>query len=162
MKRIFLILVLLPIVALAQNVNLNNGLVAHYPFDGNAKDISGKNNNGVLPNSGVKFKTGKFGKPANFYSKNHIKISNTSSLKFNNEVSFSVWVKTNSSKGQTIFAKRHDRSGFYAKASYKDGKLNAMFGNNAYSSPKFSISASINNKKMTKMMIMIMMMMIDD
>lgn len=145
MKKILLALLLMPMLTIGQNIELAKGLVAHYAFDGNAKDISGKANNGILPSKGVKFETGKLGKAVKFYSSSHIKIPNSSSLKFYNEVSFSVWVKTYSSESQTIFAKRHDRSGYFAKINIDNGKFRTWFGNNAYSSPKFSISAKLES-----------------
>ena len=142
----FVLLLILVNITFSQAIQLKKGLVAYYSFDGNAKDISKHNNNGILPASGVKFTAGKFEKAANFYSKNHIKIPNSSSLKFYDEVSFSVWVNTNKEGTQAMFAKRHDRSGFHAMVSIKDGKFHTWFGNNAYSSPKFSIGATCNDK----------------
>lgn len=34
-------------------INLNNGLVAYYPFSGNANDVSGNNNNGIVTNANL-------------------------------------------------------------------------------------------------------------
>ena len=45
--------------------NLNNGLVAYYPFNGNANDMSGNGNNGVGYN-GVTYAGGVFGLAASF------------------------------------------------------------------------------------------------
>ncbi|RTQ49608.1 T9SS type A sorting domain-containing protein [Hymenobacter gummosus] len=49
MRRLlpFLSLLLLP-MSLPAQVNLQQGLVAHYPFDGDARDVSGNGNHGTL------------------------------------------------------------------------------------------------------------------
>ena len=46
--RIVFIVALLPLIAAAQPAWLNDGLVAYYPFDGDAKDYSGNGNDGVI------------------------------------------------------------------------------------------------------------------
>ncbi len=46
-------------------VNISNGLVAYYPFDGNANDASGNGNNATILGN-VAFKTGHTGLAANF------------------------------------------------------------------------------------------------
>jgi gliding motility-associated-like protein len=50
MKLLLPVFLLLSNLALSQ-VNLNNGLIAHYPFTGNANDVSGNNINGVVSNA---------------------------------------------------------------------------------------------------------------
>ncbi|MES2727715.1 MAG: hypothetical protein V4643_11475, partial [Bacteroidota bacterium] len=56
MKKIVLILILLPMLSKAQNT-LTNGLIAYYKFDGNLADSSGNNNHGT--NFGSQFTTDK-------------------------------------------------------------------------------------------------------
>ena len=55
-----------------QPASVNNGLVAYYPLDGNANDVSGNGNNGTLSNfknDGLDgFTTGKFGQGLLFNS----------------------------------------------------------------------------------------------
>lgn len=50
MKRILFLLLLFSKTAFCQ-VNLNQGLIGHYPFSGNANDISGNNINGTVTNA---------------------------------------------------------------------------------------------------------------
>src|SRR3954468_22416223 len=47
-------------------VNLNAGLVAYYPFNGNANDASGNGLNGN-PQNGVQLTTDRFGNPNSAY-----------------------------------------------------------------------------------------------
>jgi hypothetical protein len=49
---LFISLSIFSLLASAQ-VNLLNGLVANYPFNGNSNDISGNNFNGVIANDSV-------------------------------------------------------------------------------------------------------------
>ena len=49
-------------------VNLNQGLVAYYPFNGNANDVSGNNINGVVSNATLT--TDKFGASNSAYDFN--------------------------------------------------------------------------------------------
>lgn len=47
-------------------VNLNQCLIAYYPFNGNADDATGNGNNGI-PMNGVKLTTDRFGNPNSAY-----------------------------------------------------------------------------------------------
>jgi len=49
----------------AAHADLNDGLVAYYPFDGNAQDMSGNSNHG-MEYGGVGYTTGKIGQAAQF------------------------------------------------------------------------------------------------
>jgi hypothetical protein len=51
--------------------DLTRGLVAHYPFDGNADDVSGNNNHGVI-NGGVAPTTDRNGSPNSAYAFNGV------------------------------------------------------------------------------------------
>jgi len=52
--------------ALAQNPNLDSGLVAYYPFNGNANDMSGNGNHGIIKGV-VRLTADRFGNPCNAY-----------------------------------------------------------------------------------------------
>lgn len=69
-KSIYLILLSLFPAFLYAQVNLNNGLIAYYPFDGNANDISGSNINGSVNNAILT--TDRFGQVNNAYLFNGI------------------------------------------------------------------------------------------
>jgi hypothetical protein len=73
---------------------LNNGLVAYYPFNGNANDESGNNNNGTV--NGATLTTDRFdnvNKSYNFNgNNNYITISGSNLCLPQSEVTISVWV----------------------------------------------------------------------
>jgi hypothetical protein len=67
---------------LIAQINLDQGLVAYYPFDGNANDMSGNSNNPVFNNT--RFDTDRFGKKhgACYFNgkNNYIQIKSNASL----------------------------------------------------------------------------------
>ena len=136
---------------------LTNGLVAYYRFNGNSNDESGNNNNASQVWGAVSYVNGisqqaiKFGgisKPG------HVKIPNSNSLKFQNELSISYWTTIDSYDGMDglgkyisdeapacVFAKSHDRTGFHSKnAATKNGNFGSGFSNNYFNSPSFNLS----------------------
>lgn len=113
----------------ATHQTINDGLVAYYPFSGNANDESGNKNHGIVKNAVLcpdrkgnpkgAYLFGGLAEPA------YILIKNSNSLKFENECSISLFVKpiswygmdgwgrsTNKGAAHTLFAKSHDRRGF--------------------------------------------------
>lgn len=76
-------------------VNLTNGLVAYYPFNGNANDASGNGNNATFNNATLT--VDRFGNPNSAYSfngvDNYIQIPNSPSLNPTNQISICAWVK---------------------------------------------------------------------
>lgn len=96
MKKIFTIAIIaLSINAFAQIPT--NGLVAHYPFNGNANDASVNGNNGTV--NGAILCADRFGNANSAYSfdgvnNNSITVPNSSSLNLtSNEISISMWIK---------------------------------------------------------------------
>lgn len=78
-----------------------NGLVAYYPFNGNANDASGNGNNGVV--TGAILGNDRFGvanKAYRFNDGNNITIANSASLSLSNAFSVSVWVNMQSTTGR--------------------------------------------------------------
>jgi hypothetical protein len=75
--------------------DLNAGLKAWYPFNGNANDASGNNNNPSFNNATIT--TDRFGNPNSAYHFNglyqYIRIPNKPSLNFSNQITLSVWVR---------------------------------------------------------------------
>ena len=75
--------------------DLNDGLVAYYPFNGNANDESGSGNNGVV--YGAVLAVDRFGENNNSYEfdgiDDYINIGNQVKPSF--PISVSVWVKIN-------------------------------------------------------------------
>ena len=68
MKKIFTVFVLFSLIGLSgvfAQINLQNGLIAYYPFNGNANDESGNSNNGTLQGQ-TTFENGVVGTCAKF------------------------------------------------------------------------------------------------
>ncbi|MBK6283953.1 MAG: VCBS repeat-containing protein [Draconibacterium sp.] len=79
-----------------KKLDLNSGLLAYYPFNGNANDESGNENNGVVEGQ-TSFQPGKVGMAANFRGKSvgdYISVpqNNVNSL---SEITVSNWVYVN-------------------------------------------------------------------
>ncbi|MFZ4414481.1 MAG: LamG-like jellyroll fold domain-containing protein, partial [Bacteroidales bacterium] len=75
--------------------------VASYPFNGNANDVSGNANNGILGGevANPTLTSDRFGNAnsaylfGGYFNKNWIQIPNSSTLAFNNQLSISLWFK---------------------------------------------------------------------
>jgi Concanavalin A-like lectin/glucanases superfamily/Secretion system C-terminal sorting domain len=74
---------------------LSNGLMAYYPFTGNANDISGNNNNPVFNNATLT--SDRFGTSNSAYHfngvNNYMKVVNNPTINFANQMSIALWVK---------------------------------------------------------------------
>lgn len=94
--RILLFLLLIPTVVVAQ-VNLKSGLVAYYPFNGNANDESGNNNNpSSVKATFTSDRLGKANSACYFNGKNNfIRIPDNPGLHFKKGFSISAWVMVN-------------------------------------------------------------------
>ncbi len=94
MKRLLCVFLLFSQFCFAQ-VDLNRGLQAYYPFNGNANDESGNNNHPIKNNATIT--ADRFGNPNSAYHFNglyqFIQIPNKPSLNFGKQISISVWVK---------------------------------------------------------------------
>jgi hypothetical protein len=96
--RLLLVVAILPNIAIAQLPSYlpANGLVAWYPFNGNANDESGNGNNGTV--DGAVLTTDRFGNNNSCYQFNGINssISTLSGGPLNQSPrSFSLWLRTN-------------------------------------------------------------------
>ena len=90
--------------------NITNGLLAYYPFNGNANDASGNGYNGNV--NGATLTTDRFGRANSAYSfngiDNNIVLANTSGLNMFSGFSIVAWVNfTDNSGGHSIVSK-HD------------------------------------------------------
>ena len=76
-------------------IQQSGDLVALYPFNGNANDESGFNNNGTV--SGASLVSDRWGNPSSAYSfdgiNDFINITSNSSLNFQNAVTINFWIK---------------------------------------------------------------------
>ncbi len=97
MRKFFTTLVALVLTGLTMSaqVNLENGLVAHYPFSGNANDVS-KNNNGTV--NGATLTADRFGNANSAYNFNGINnyISVNAANFINNNYTYVLWFKSSS------------------------------------------------------------------
>ena len=75
------------------NPSTSQGLIAHYPLNGNANDSSGNNNNGTL--SGVTFASGDIRTFAQFSATSYINVPDNSTFDFSSAsgVTIATWVK---------------------------------------------------------------------
>jgi PKD repeat protein len=73
-----------------KNISLNKGLVAYYPFNGNAKDESGNENHGVV--SGAVLTEDRFSNRQKAYSFDGNSYIELPPLNFNAQLSISLWV----------------------------------------------------------------------
>jgi gliding motility-associated-like protein len=97
MKKVLtlLLFLLLSVTSIFAQVNLKNGLVACYPFNSNANDESGNNNNGTI--NGATLTTDRFGKANSAYNFNGSSdfIDVSPNQLQNSTFSYSVWIKPN-------------------------------------------------------------------
>ncbi|MBI2730135.1 MAG: gliding motility-associated C-terminal domain-containing protein [Sphingobacteriales bacterium] len=94
-KNLFVLILLFAFTSINAQVNLNSGLVAYFPFSGNANDISGNNINGSV--TGASLTTDRFNTNGNAYyfdgnSYIGLPYSNLYNFSPQGEFSISVWV----------------------------------------------------------------------
>ena len=95
-KRLLSILAIAMMIATTINAQIpTNGLIAYYPFTGNAIDSSGNGNNGTV--NGATLTTDRFGKANNAYNFNgtsdYIQVANSASLNsVSNQITISMWL----------------------------------------------------------------------
>ena len=105
--------------SLANGQNLEDGLVAWYPFDGNASDMSGNGNHGTV--NGATLGVDRHGQSNRAYSfdgvNDFIDCGNGPSLQINDAITISVWFATNDvSEVRWILGKNRDvTSGFHIR-----------------------------------------------
>ena len=94
-KRYLSFLAITMMIATSSQAQIpTNGLVAYYPFSGNANDSSGNGNNGTV--NGANLSTDRFGKANSAYSFNGLKsIINTNwvGIQGQNDRTISMWFK---------------------------------------------------------------------
>ena len=110
-------------------VNLSRGLVAYYPFSGNALDSSGNGNNPSFNNATLT--TDRFGNAKSAYSFNgngsYIDIPNSASLQMGTRATISLWVKPNAFYNGTCHGNY-----MLCKGYEGGGALDALFSDGLY------------------------------
>ena len=132
MKKIYLLVTMVLIVAFATaQVNLSKGLMAYYPFTGNANDSSGNSNNPSFNNATLT--TDRFGNANSAYSFNgngsYIQIPASLSLDTATAVSLSIWVKPNGFYSGTCGANYILSKGLESQTNYNVVFSDAYYGN---------------------------------
>ncbi|WP_336514101.1 gliding motility-associated C-terminal domain-containing protein [Pollutibacter soli] len=106
---IFVFLFLFQINGICQ-VNLNNGLVARYAFDGNSNDVSGNNHHGVIHN-GIVPGIDRYGAQGKSYYfdgvDDYISVDDTDGDFSTPQMSISIWFKANDTRLQNLVGKRN-------------------------------------------------------
>lgn len=142
----------------AKSLALSDGLVAYYPFNGNANDESGNGNHGI-PMSSVTLTTGVNGDTNGAYqfggydNPGNIHIPNSESLIIDDGWSFAFYVKPTNYSGMdgwggkstegmhAIMGKDHDQSGFSIQYRLNSDSLHVWLG--CYSGWTKNFGASI-------------------
>jgi len=103
---------------------INDGLVAYYPFDGNANDVSGSGNNGT-ENGGVTYKDGVLGKAASFDGiDDYIDVADSETLDINGSgMTISAWVMPNQNDAYHAIVSKYFGEGYYLRVD-PGGKIN--------------------------------------
>jgi gliding motility-associated-like protein len=100
--------------SLFAQVNLSQGLIAYYPFNGNANDVSGNGNNGILQNN-IQLTNDRLGNANSAYAfdgiDDYIRVPNSSTLNPSAGLSVALYFKASQNTVQT----------FVGKISYSQG-----------------------------------------
>ncbi|MFC4261713.1 PKD domain-containing protein [Ferruginibacter yonginensis] len=134
--RIFFVLLFFsnPLFSFSQ-ISTTKGLIAYYPFNGNAKDETGNNNNAVFNNATLTSdKNGNAKSAYSFNGKNqYIRINNSSSLKnMTTQITISCNVKVNGFyKGKCHWNRIINKGSDYASGNYWLGFCDDAFSKSA-------------------------------
>jgi hypothetical protein len=108
------------------SIDITTGLVAYYPFNGNANDESGNGNNGTI--NGATLTTDRNGNVNSAYSFNgtsdNIRINNSTNLN-NPSVSISGWFYTNTNATDTFFGAKSIIGKYWDSPSNCDSNYNS-------------------------------------
>jgi hypothetical protein len=108
-KSCFSVFLVAMIFTANAQMNLTNGLVAYYPFNGNANDASGNTNHGVI--SGATWTNGILGTATNalfFNGASRVVVSDNPSLNPTNAITLSAWFKANNWNGNNRIINKGD------------------------------------------------------
>lgn len=139
-KLVFILIALIHSGILISQAQESIGLVAYYPFNGNANDESSYGNHGTV--YGASLTTDRFGQPNSAYNFNGIsdwiQIMNSNSLNIYGDVSLTIcaWVCTNSPTNQGIVCKwgpgYHEDDQYILEISYPSKCLFGLSDEIAY------------------------------
>lgn len=175
-NRTFSATVLLLLCALTVYAqNLQSGLVAYYPFNGNPLDYSGNNNNGI-PSGSITPTADRFGNANAAFNfggtsaTSMITVPNNATLQFTTACSFAFWMKFNTATGTNgfgnivtggdhcVFAKDGDNTGGLwfntALSATSNGNMNNRIGNVSMTTNQYTASPVSTNQWMHFVYIM--------
>ena len=116
MKNLFIVLI--SVISVMSYAGINDGLVAYYPFNGNANDESGNVNDGTV--NGAVLTADRFGNTNSAYSfdgnSDFIEIQNEEGLRLNAPFTLSAWLKLPGDYSQNGYV--------LVKSSSTDGHMN--------------------------------------
>ena len=111
------------------SINLSKGLIAFYPFNGNANDASGNNYNGVV--TGATLSSDRFGKKNSAYNFNGLATSNSTVIvrdqfidvpnfiyNFQNKITISLWALTYPTNYGNFLQRRTNNTIDFAVSNY--------------------------------------------
>ena len=111
----------------ANATTLQDGLIAHYPFDGNAQDTSGMGHHGT-GQGGVTYVAGKIGQAARFNGSNGVITATLPKVKNTYSVSMFAQFKSQRKENQLFYLTRKnnkDRVGYLS--TYPPGQKKMAF-----------------------------------
>ena len=110
MKKITLMMTMLLCAAAGfAQVNLTNGLMAYYPYTGNANDASGNGANGTV--NSATLTTDRFGNANSAYDFNSNTITATIQYNLDNDFSVAYWFNVSSSSAMDVMSWYGDNGG---------------------------------------------------
>lgn len=153
MKKKIFVLIFSGLVGLSANAQVpTNGIVAYYPFNGNANDASGFGNNGTV--NGAMLTTDRFLNNNSAYnfngSSNFIQVPNSTYLQNTTEITISAWINITNwyNQGKNSYApivcKSNTTQMNYQLNCRNDNKLEFSFLNNNWTA-NYS-DGFVNNK----------------
>ncbi len=111
----------------------SDGLVAWYPFNGNANDESGNGNDGIVNGATLGADRNGNNSEAYYFNGNSYIQSTWNSLSGNQEFTVSFWMKYESSLGWMVcFGLPQDGQGFHIGTRVQTGKMYSAFWNYGY------------------------------
>jgi hypothetical protein len=152
MKKFTLIIALIAIGLIngfSQNVDLKRGLVAYYPFNGNAIDESGNSNNGSLYGAtSTSDRLGNSNSALNFNNSRVTTVFSNSSFYFS-DITFSFWFKPSSELNYS--SSNSNRKTFISNANgciqiyYENGKFTVELWKSGHTPNFFSYSTTFSS-----------------
>lgn len=124
-------------VSMAYAQTPTNGLVAYYPFNGNANDLSGNGNNGTV--IGAILTSDRYERPASAYffdgTSSYISVPDNNTLDFTNTFSLCAWIRPDTARNEAcVLGKPRSVVGtgfnILLDTSIASGAYNVVYGMN--------------------------------